>query len=118
MSTAAVYRGEAQLCSLLDRANTLGGGRVAEIAGSRVTLPVERKFASLETIQAYVDRVLEHEGLPRAVTVRKRKGHAGAHYESLGAVIAIPFGVDWALRGDGRPARAGPPHHPGLARPR
>lgn len=65
------------------------------IAGSTLTLPVERKFADLPSIQRYVSRVLP----VRTPTVRARKGTAKAHYWAVRNEIAIPeTGTRWAMR--------------------
>ncbi|HEY5113998.1 MAG TPA: TIGR04338 family metallohydrolase [Nakamurella sp.] len=81
---------------------------VIEVAGSRVTLPVERRFGSIEAVQRYVDQVLVLDWVgatwPRAgvpVHVRERLGAAQAHYQRVGAVMAVPghrAGSGWALR--------------------
>jgi putative metallohydrolase (TIGR04338 family) len=81
---------------------------VVEIAGSRLTLPAERRFGDLEAVQGYVDRVLAlnwvSRSWPRAalpVRIRERAGSAQAHYERAGATIAVPTrrsGTGWALR--------------------
>ncbi len=66
--------------------------------GVPLTLPPEARFASVDSIQAYADRVVG----PGVVRVRARAGAAGAHYESgpAGPVVAVPAGRDgaWALR--------------------
>ena len=79
-----------------------------DVAGSRLTLPVERRFASADSVQDYVDRVLALSWVrtqwPRAavpVRVRERAGDAQAHYERDPAVIAVPgyrANAAWALR--------------------
>jgi putative metallohydrolase (TIGR04338 family) len=78
---------------------------VVTIAGITVTLPPEAKFGSVESIRAYVDRVLTHPAVKEAfpwvapnVAVRRRKGVAKAHYSRLHREIAIPDQVDWAMR--------------------
>jgi len=81
---------------------------IVEIAGSRVAVPVERRFASVESVQTYVDAVLRLNWViatwPRAkvpVRVRSRAGQAAAHYEFDTAVIAVPpssRGSAWAMR--------------------
>jgi putative metallohydrolase (TIGR04338 family) len=73
-----------------------------------VTLPVERKFASIESVQDYVNRVLAlnwvRETWARAATpihVRARAGNNAAHYESDCATMAVPeyrSGKAWAFR--------------------
>lgn len=66
--------------------------------GVPLTLPPEARFASVDSVQVYVDRVTG----PGRVRVRARAGASGAHYESgpSGAVVAVPAGRDgaWALR--------------------
>ncbi|CAM3655351.1 TIGR04338 family metallohydrolase [Tsukamurella ocularis] len=66
--------------------------------GVPLTLPPEARFASLDAVQAYADRVVG----AGTVRVRARAGAAGAHYESgpAGPVVAVPAGRDgaWALR--------------------
>jgi putative metallohydrolase (TIGR04338 family) len=100
-----VYEAEALVRRIFDRAVDFP---VVDVAGSHVTLPPERKFASVESVQSYVDAVLGlrwvRERWPRAevsVHVRPRAGNASAHYERLLAVIAVPLhrgGQAWALR--------------------
>ncbi|KXO89334.1 hypothetical protein AXK61_12105 [Tsukamurella pseudospumae] len=82
--------------SLFDHA---GAGRTVDVLGVPLTLPPEARFASVESVQSYADRVL---GLGE-VRVRARAGSAGAHYESGNGrtpVVAVPAGRDgaWALR--------------------
>ncbi|BDH55701.1 TIGR04338 family metallohydrolase [Tsukamurella sp. PLM1] len=92
MQRAAVYRAEELVRGLFDHA---GGGRTVDVLGVPLTLPPEARFAAVDSVQAYVDRVL---GAGR-VRVRARAGSAGAHYEA-GGVIAVPATRDgtWALR--------------------
>ncbi|GAB3132033.1 TIGR04338 family metallohydrolase [Tsukamurella serpentis] len=74
-----------------------GAGRTVDVFGVRLTLPPEARFASVDSVQAYVDRVLG----PATVRVRARAGACGAHYERVPEpVIAVPAGRDgaWALR--------------------
>ncbi len=81
---------------------------VVQLAGSSVTLPIERKFGDIASVQRYVDAVLElpwvrQEWLNAAtpVTVRERQGPARAHYERVGHTIALPLHrgtTAWALR--------------------
>jgi putative metallohydrolase (TIGR04338 family) len=99
-----VYEGEYKVRGMLDFANQENGARMISLGGSSLTLPVERKFASLESIQAYVDAVLALPTIRNAypdvgpVRVRARKGGLKAHYEH-GGVIAIPMeGRRWACR--------------------
>ncbi|WP_415677070.1 TIGR04338 family metallohydrolase [Tsukamurella hominis] len=92
---AAVYRAEELVRGLFEHA---GAGRTVDVLGVPLTLPPEARFASVESVQTYADRVLGSG----AVRVRARAGAAGAHYESgpAGPVVAVPAGRDgaWALR--------------------
>lgn len=100
-----VYDAEALVRRIFDRSADFP---IVDVAGSRVTLPVERKFASLDSVQTYVDAVLAlnwvRQKWPRAtrpIRVRERAGQNQAHYEWAGAVIAVPLhqgGQGWALR--------------------
>lgn len=104
-----VYEAEGLVRRLLERPGT---ARTVQVAGSTVDLPAERRFASVESAQRYVDAVLAlpavvatwPERAATAVRVRRRRGTASAHYEYAGAVIAVPDRRDaatagpWALR--------------------
>lgn len=103
---AKVYAAEHFVQTVFDRA-AARGNRVVEFFGTEVTLPPEGRFASVESVQRYVDDVLAlpavRDAWPSAgpVAVRPRRGVAAAHYESSGeaAVIAVPArGTTWALR--------------------
>lgn len=103
----AVYEAESIVRKMLDRADERGL-RTVEVAGSHVTLPVERRFASIESVQDYVAAVLaldwvrsrwERAAVP--VHVRARAGNAAAHYERDCATIALPehrSNTAWAFR--------------------
>ena len=81
---------------------------MVDVAGSRITLPVERKFASIDSVQRYVDSVLalawvvaswDRARLP--VRVKERSGGGQAHYQRVGSIMAVPgyrAGSGWALR--------------------
>lgn len=81
---------------------------VVDVVGSRITLPIERKFGSIEAVQRYVDGVLELDWVSRTwsraaapVIVRERSGAGQAHYQRVGSVMAVPghrAGSAWALR--------------------
>ncbi|MFD3706521.1 TIGR04338 family metallohydrolase [Nocardia sp. NPDC058658] len=104
---AKVYDGEQLVRGVFDRAEEFGH-RTVDIYGSQLTLPVERRFASVESVQSYVDKVLalnwvrahwERAAVP--VRVRARGGAAAAHYEPANAVLAVPLhtgSTAWALR--------------------
>lgn len=83
------------------------GNRVVDFFGTQLTLPPEGRFASVESVQRYVDDVLGmaavRDSWPGggALTVRARRGVTAAHYERTGdgACIAVPEGrTTWALR--------------------
>ncbi|MGN2635232.1 TIGR04338 family metallohydrolase [Nocardia takedensis] len=104
---AAVYDAERLVRVAFDRADETST-RTVEVHGSRITLPVERRFASVDSVQTYVDKVLAlnwvRAGWERAaapVRVRARAGNTAAHYEPEGAVLAVPVhtgATAWALR--------------------
>lgn len=91
-----VYAAEDAWALRLDAARR--GAALAEVAGSRLVLPAEKHFGTLEAAQAWCDAHLP-AGLP-PVRVRRRKGQAKAHWEAPGT-IALPApetGLPWALR--------------------
>ncbi len=106
---SAVYEAENLVRRLLDRAADFP---TVEVAGSRITLPVERRFGSIESVQTYIDSVLRlpavrqrwPERAASPCTVRQRRGGGEAHYEYFNAVIAVPTamssrrGTAWAMR--------------------
>lgn len=102
-----VYDAEAMVRTMFDRADERDL-RTVDIAGSALTLPIERKFASIESVQTYVDSVLAlnwvRERWPRAETavrVRERSGSTASHYERDARTIAVPLhrhNQAWALR--------------------
>ncbi len=103
---AKVYAAEEFVRTLFDRAGEHGNRTVA-FFGTNLTLPPEARFASVDTVQRYVDDVLAlqsvRERWPGAapLTVRPRRGLTAAHYErdDDGAVIAVPERrTNWALR--------------------
>ena len=103
---SAVYAAEDQLGRLLARGGTV------DFYGSTLTLPVERRFADIASVQRYVESVLAlpsvRERWPHVapVRVRERSGLSRAHYEpatpTRSAAIAIPLAgpveVRWAAR--------------------
>lgn len=91
------------------------GSTTHEVAGSVLTLPIERRFGDIDSIQRYADRVLSLPSVTlrwpglAPVRVRARAGSRRAHYErarvsrasgDLAAVIAVPTDRDgrWAMR--------------------
>ncbi len=100
-----VYDAEQVVHRVLDRANTAGADPGISLLGSRLTLPVERRFADVASIQAYLDAVLALDWVRQRwpsvpVRVRARAGAGAAHYSSARREIAIPISRDgrWALR--------------------
>ncbi|WP_446223595.1 TIGR04338 family metallohydrolase [Nocardia sp. IBHARD005] len=104
---AKVYDGEQLVRGVFDRADKFGH-RTIDVYGSQLTLPMERRFAAVESVQIYVDKVLalnwvraQWERAAVAVRVRARGGAAAAHYEPATAVLAVPLhtgSTAWALR--------------------
>jgi putative metallohydrolase (TIGR04338 family) len=103
---AKVYAAEEFVRVLFDRASE-HGNRAIEFFGTQLTLPPEARFGSVDAVQRYVDAVLAmavvRQRWPGAtpLTVRRRRGATGAHYElgDDGALIAVPDGRGhWALR--------------------
>lgn len=96
-----VYQAEFRLRSMYDNIGVTGNP-VIELDGIRLTMPPEARFASVESVQAYCDRVLALIGHDQPVSVRERAGTAKAHYEwnwATGGCIAVPVvGSRWALR--------------------
>lgn len=104
---AKVYDAEQLVRGVFDRAQEFGH-RTVEVYGSQLTLPVERRFASVESVQSYVDKVLalnwvraQWDRAAAPVRVRARAGASAAHYEPVDAVLAVPLhtgATAWALR--------------------
>ncbi len=103
---AKVYAAEEFVRTLFDRAAE-HGNRAIEFFGTSLTLPPEARFASVESVQRYVDDVLASPAVRRRwpqaarLGVRTRRGTSAAHYEvdEGGAVIAVPEAqTRWALR--------------------
>ncbi|WP_194816487.1 TIGR04338 family metallohydrolase [Nocardia sp. XZ_19_385] len=104
---AKVYDAEQLVRGVFDRADEYGS-RTVDLYGSQITLPIERRFASVSSVQAYADKVLalnwvraqwDRASVP--VRVRSRAGATAAHYEAADAVLAVPLhtgGTAWALR--------------------
>ncbi len=75
-------------------------GRQVDVFGVALTLPPEARFASVESVQRYVDQALRLLGRTPDVRVRSRRGAGSAHYEPDPPVIAVPASAEgaWALR--------------------
>lgn len=102
---AAVYIAEWNLCDVMKTADVTEN-RSYDFYGSMLQLPIERKFASLDSIETYCSAVLRLaqvlERYPvsarRPVTVRHRRGDRAAHYERSGVIAINATGSRWALR--------------------
>lgn len=101
---ARVYDAEQLVRGMFDRANEFGH-RTVQFHGSTLTLPVERRFASVASVQDYADRVLalnwvrvQWKRARTPIRVRARSGTTAAHYEPESAVLAVPTHTTWALR--------------------
>lgn len=104
---AKVYDAEQLVRGMFDRADE-HGSRTVELYGSHITLPIERRFASVDSVQSYADKVLalnwvrgQWDRAGTAVRVRSRAGATAAHYEADDAVLAVPLHTGsraWALR--------------------
>jgi putative metallohydrolase (TIGR04338 family) len=98
-----VYAADWQFRSVLDLANEVED-RTYNFHGHMMELPDERKFADLESIQMYYNRVCALDQVQRewpgikAPTVRARRGEVYAHYSPLGAEVHVPVKGRWALR--------------------
>jgi putative metallohydrolase (TIGR04338 family) len=92
---------------MFDRAAERGLPAV-EFFGTQLTLPPEGRFGSVESVQRYVDGVLELPAVRQRwpdvlpLGVRARKAATAAHYENRDGtgIIAVPDRdtADWALR--------------------
>jgi putative metallohydrolase (TIGR04338 family) len=100
-----VYAAEQFVRTLFERAAEHGSGAV-DFFGTQLTLPPEARFGSVESVQRYVDSVLNHPAVRQrwpvgaSPLVRPRRGVSAAHYERRDgdAVIAVPARDRWALR--------------------
>lgn len=100
-----VYEAENILARMYDRA-VESGNPVVSVNGVTVTLPPEAKFGCVNSIQAYINRVLALPAVRQAFpalslsvpTVRHRQGTTKAHYQM--GTIAIPTdrAGNWAMR--------------------
>ncbi len=108
---ARVYAAEEFVRTLFDRATEHGTPSV-EFFGTQLTLPPEGRFASVSSVQSYVDSVLglpavrQHWPAVSPLRMRARQAATAAHYENRGGVgtIAVPGAGpgrgagDWAMR--------------------
>ncbi len=93
---AKVYAAEDQFSLLMNR------GGVVEFFGSKLDIPAQKRFASLDSIGTYIQVLFTQLELDiEPPQIRERRGCAKAHYEFENAVIAIPVSGEsarWALR--------------------
>lgn len=104
---AKVYAAEEFVRVMFDRAAEHGSPSV-DFFGTQLTLPPEGRFASMASVQRYVDEVLALPAVRRqwpdvpALRVRARRGATSAHYENRdgAGTIAVPDRdtADWAMR--------------------
>jgi putative metallohydrolase (TIGR04338 family) len=104
-----LYDAQHILTTMIDHAQESGNPTVS-IEGVSLVLPPEARFASLDSIQAYIKQVLAMPSVAERfgkwaqgeITVRERKGHTAAHYEGYGphgGTIAVHTGDrNWAMR--------------------
>lgn len=97
MPANAVYAAEDQWSAVLDR------GGVVDFFGSRIDVPMQRRFGDVVSVQAYVDAVLAHPKVRAAyssagtVRVRTTRSRMRAHYLPVEVVIELPSEL-WAGR--------------------
>lgn len=124
-----VYAAEQFVLTMFDRAAE-HHSRAIDFFGAALTLPPEGRFASLDSVQVYLDEVLSLPEVQRRwpgtapLRARSRRGRTSAHYErdGNGGVIAVPdHASSWALRElvvlheiSHHLSPAGPPHGPGF----
>lgn len=102
-----VYAAEGFVRTLFDRAAE-HNSRAVEFFGTAITLPPEARFASVASVQRYLEQVMALPAVARRwpdrgpLRVRPRRGATAAHYESVPSgntgVIAVPERAGWALR--------------------
>jgi len=99
-----VYAAEGQVARIVDARLEYP---TIQMFGSELVVPDDRKFGDLDSVQRYVDSVLQLNWVRArwpsvgAVTVRARQGAGKAHYERDTATIALPpyeRGGQWGLR--------------------
>ncbi|WP_197486237.1 TIGR04338 family metallohydrolase, partial [Rhodococcus qingshengii] len=100
---SAVYEAETLVRTMFDRADQRGL-RSVEVMGSTITLPVERKFGSVESVQAYCDQLLGlnwvRETWTRAtipVSVRSRASHGPEFVDRYTSLVGEIIGPEAAF---------------------
>jgi len=102
-----VYAAEEFVRTLFDRAAE-HSSRAIDFFGDPITLPPEARFASMESVQRYLDAVLALPAVTARwpgrsrIAVRPRRSATAAHYENRDGtgVIAVPErgASGWAMR--------------------
>ena len=100
-----VYAAEEFVRTLFDRV-AQHSSRAIDFFGAQITLPPEARFASVDSVQRYIDSVLALPAVAAqwpyttTVAVRARRSATAAHYENIGGagVVAVPARERWALR--------------------
>lgn len=101
--------GDRQRCKVYAAERTLqflsANGGTVELHGMSLQLEPEARFGDLDSIAAYVNRVLAHPavvarfGTQLPIAVRHRRGATAAHFENHTRTIAIHTeGTRWAMR--------------------
>lgn len=97
MPANAVYSAEDQWSAVLDR------GGVVDFFGSRIDVPMQRRFGDVTSVQGYVDAVLGHPAVrsaypsATAVTVRRSRSRVRARYLPEECAVELPSEL-WAGR--------------------
>lgn len=87
-----VYDAEWRVCNILDTPDI-----PFQMHGTTVTIPVERKFGSLETVKAYVDKVcIDHNRVTPKVVVNNRLKKKATY--CMGIITMPNFEERWAWR--------------------
>lgn len=100
MQRGKVYDVEQLFSVILDRQYE---APLINIAGSTVTVPLERRFGDLPSIQRYVDHLTLQQfpgftwAQGQVVLVTSRRGEKAAHYQT-GSIHVPDTGSRWALR--------------------
>ena len=102
-----VYAAEEFIRTLFDRA-AQHSSRSIDFFGAQLTIPPEARFASIASVQRYIDDVLALPAVtgrwatPGPLSVRPRRSASAAHYENHDgtAIVAVPdhTTTDWAMR--------------------
>ena len=98
-----VYAAEEFVRTLFDRAAG-HSSRSIDFFGAQITLPPEARFASVDSVQRYIDSVLALPAVAArwpqspAVAVRARRAATAAHYENTGGAGVIAWDERRSIR--------------------